>query len=50
MEHSGILSLFLKLLFVIKNFVLSILSGCFTQVVLYFANTLIAYLNDHEFE
>ena len=31
-EHSAILSTFIKLLFVIKIFVLSIFSGCFSQV------------------
>ena len=31
-EHSAILSTFIKLPFVIKIFVLSILVGCFTQV------------------
>ena len=34
-EHSALLSTFIKLLFVIKIFVLSILSGRFTQVLLY---------------
>ena len=34
-EHSAILSTFIKLLFVIKNFVLSIFSGHCTQVVVY---------------
>ena len=34
-EHSAILSTFIKLPFVIKTFVLSILSICFTQVLLY---------------
>ena len=34
-EHSAILSTFIKLQFVIKIFVLSILSGRFTQVLLY---------------
>ena len=34
-EHSAILSTFIKLPFVIKIFVLSFLSGCFTQVLLY---------------
>ena len=34
-EHSAILSTFIKLPFVIKIFVLSILSACFTQVLLY---------------
>ena len=34
-EHSAILSTFIKLPFVIKIFVLSILSGLFTQVLLY---------------
>ena len=34
-EHSAILSTFIKLPFVIKIFVLSILSDCFTQVLLY---------------
>ena len=34
-EHSAILSTFIKLPFVIKIFVLSILSGRFTQVLLY---------------
>ena len=34
-EHSAILSTFIRLPFVIKVFVLSILSGCFTQVLLY---------------
>ena len=35
-EHSAILPAFFKLKFVIKTFVLSILSGRFTQVLLYF--------------
>ena len=35
-EHSAILSTFVKLSFVIKIFVLSILSGRFTQILLYF--------------
>ena len=35
-EHSAILSTFIKLLLVIKNFVLSIWSGCLRQVLLYF--------------
>ena len=35
-EHSAILSNFIKPPFVIKIFVLSILCGCFTQVLLYF--------------
>ena len=35
-EHSAILLTFIKLPFVIKVFVLSILSGCFTQVLLYY--------------
>ena len=34
-EHSAILSTFIKLQFVIKIFVLSILSSGFTQVLLY---------------
>ena len=34
-EHSEILATFIKLPFIIKIFVLSILSGCFTQVLLY---------------
>ena len=34
LEHSAMLSTFIKLPCVIKNFVLSILSGCFTQVLL----------------
>ena len=34
-EHSAILLTCIKLLFVINIFVLSILSGCFTQVLLY---------------
>ena len=34
-EHSAILLTFIKLPVVIKTFVLSILSGCFTQVLLY---------------
>ena len=34
-EHSAILLIFIKLPFVIKIFVLSILSGRFTQVILY---------------
>ena len=34
-EHSAILSTFIKLPVVIKTFVLSICSGCFTQVLLY---------------
>ena len=34
-EHSAILSTFIKLPFVIKVIVLSILSGCFTQGLLY---------------
>ena len=34
-EHSAIHSTFIKLLFVIKVFVLLIFSGCFTQVLLY---------------
>ena len=34
-EHSAIVSTFIKLPFVIKIFVLSILSGRFTQVLLY---------------
>ena len=34
-KHSAILSTYIKLSFVIKIFVLSILSGCFTQVLLY---------------
>ena len=41
-EHSAILSTFIKLLFVIKIFVLSFLSGRFTQVLLY--NTIIPQL------
>ena len=36
-EHSAILLTFIKLPFVIKIFVLSILSGRFTQVLLYTA-------------
>ena len=44
MEHSGKLSPFIKLPFVIKTFVLSFLSGLFTKVELYFAKTLIACL------
>ena len=36
-EHSAILSTFIKLPFVIKTFVLSFLSGRFTQVKLYTA-------------
>ena len=35
-EHSAILSTFIKLLFAIKIFVLSVLSGRFTRVLLYF--------------
>ena len=42
-EHSVILSTFIKLPFVIKIFVLSILSGRFTQVLLY-SNQLIPHL------
>ena len=40
-EHSAILSTFIKLLFVIKilKFVLSILSGHFTEVLLYLWKT-----------
>ena len=34
-EHSAILSTFIMLPFVINIFILSILSGCFTQVLLY---------------
>ena len=34
-EHSAILSTFIKLPFVFKTFVLSILSGRFRQVLLY---------------
>ena len=34
-EHSAILLTFIKLPFVIKIFVLFVLSGCFTQVLLY---------------
>ena len=34
-EHSAILSTFIKLPFVFKTFVLSILSGPFRQVLLY---------------
>ena len=34
-EHSAILSTFIKLPFVIKFFVMSVLSGRFTQVLLY---------------
>ena len=34
-QHSAILSTFIKLPFVIKIFVLSILSGRFTQILLY---------------
>ena len=37
-EHSAILSTFIKLPFVINNFLLSILSGRFTQVLLYSVN------------
>ena len=37
LEHSAILLTFVKLSFVIKTFVLSFLSGCFTQVLLYFS-------------
>ena len=37
-EHSAILSTFIRLPFVIKIFVLSILSGRFTQVLLYVPN------------
>ena len=35
-EPSAILSIFIKLSFVIKIFILSFLSGSFTQVLLYF--------------
>ena len=35
-EHSAILSTFIKPPFIIQNFVLSIMSGRFTQVLLYF--------------
>ena len=34
-EHSAILSTFIKLPFVFKTFVLSILRGCFRQVLLH---------------
>ena len=34
-EHSTILLTFIKLLFVIKAFALSVLSGCLRQVLLY---------------
>ena len=46
-EHSAILSTFIKLLFTIKIFVLSILEWPFTQVLLYIKdnqfNTLVHY-------
>ena len=35
-EHSAIFSTFIKLPFVIKNFVLSFLSGCLRQILLYY--------------
>ena len=35
LQNSAILPTFVKLPFVIKIFVLSIFSGCFTQVLLY---------------
>ena len=38
-EHSAILSTIIKLLFVIKIFVLSFLSGCLRQVLLYLQPT-----------
>ena len=37
-EHFAILLTFIKLPFVIEIFVLSFLSGCFTQVLLYSVN------------
>ena len=40
-EHSAILLTFIKLPFIIKIFVLSILSGHFTQVLLYTDNCLL---------
>ena len=39
-EHSAILLTFIQLPFVIKTFVMSILSGRFTQVLLYFSTIL----------
>ena len=44
-EHSVILLNFIKLPFVIKIFVLSISSGCFTQVLLYMLKTVILQMN-----
>ena len=44
-EHSAIILNFIKLPFVIKIFVLSILSGRFTQVLLYLKRTFLANLN-----
>ena len=35
LEHSAILTTFIKLLFVVKTYVVSILSGRFRQVLLY---------------
>ena len=43
-EHSATRSTFSKLPFVIKTFVLSILSGRFTQVLLYIANTILYFI------
>ena len=40
-EHSAILSTFIKLQFVIKIFILSILSGRFAQILLYIDGVLI---------
>ena len=44
-EHSAILSTFMKLPFVIKIFILSILSGRFTQVLLYKQKHILAIHN-----
>ena len=43
-EHSAILLTFIKLSFVIKIFILLILSGHFTQVLLYRGSNLSAYV------
>ena len=47
-EHSAILSIFIKLPFVIETFVLSILSVRFTQVLLY--DIFISESDNHHFK
>ena len=49
-EHSAILSTFIKLLFVIKTFVLSILSVCLRQVLLYIFSTGMANVYQQDYD